>query len=219
MKAERLDETMVEQIAALLYEEATGEPWAVAGVEHPGPDRDYYRGLARKVAALASAPPSAPDRDAYEGAREDLLDWKRRAQRAESTLRGLGYKGIDASEPPSAPVGVEGLMQLAREWCLSWGEWAHDNDPDCKKENAAEAALRAALTTALAKQPAADQFIATFRCENSGIVGTTDAKVHSVSQHDDGVIEVVIDHWPQQPAAPSEEAVSGLNLPNPSTGD
>lgn len=48
------DEAMVERIAALLHEEATGEPWAVAGVAHPGPDRDYYRGLARKVAALAA---------------------------------------------------------------------------------------------------------------------------------------------------------------------
>ena len=51
--------------------------------------------------------------------------------------------------------GVEGLMQLARNWCLAWGEWAHDADPGCAKENAAEAALRAALTTALAQQPAA----------------------------------------------------------------
>ena len=60
-----------------------------------------------------------------------------------------------ANQPPSAPVGVEGLMQLAREWCLAWGEWAHDADPGCAKENAAEAALRAALTTALAQQPEA----------------------------------------------------------------
>lgn len=51
-----VDEAMVERIAALLHEEATDEPWTVAGVEHPGPDRDYYRGLARKVAALAAAP-------------------------------------------------------------------------------------------------------------------------------------------------------------------
>lgn len=57
--------------------------------------------------------------------------------------------------PPSAPVGVEGLMQLARNWCLAWGEWAHDADPGCAKENAAEAELRAVLTTALAQQPAA----------------------------------------------------------------
>lgn len=49
-------------------------------------------------------------------------------------------------------------------------------------------------------QPAADQFIATFRCEDNGIVGVTDAKIHSVTRHDDGVIEVVIDHWPKQPA-------------------
>src|SRR5690606_35622972 len=38
-----VDEAMVERIAALLYEEATDEPWTVAGAEHPGPDRDYYR--------------------------------------------------------------------------------------------------------------------------------------------------------------------------------
>lgn len=44
-------------------------------------------------------------RDAYEGAREDLLDWKGRAQRAERTLRGLGYTGIDASEPPHPAEG------------------------------------------------------------------------------------------------------------------
>lgn len=49
-----VNEAMVERIAALLHEEATGEPWAVAGVAHPGPDRDYYRGLARKIAALAA---------------------------------------------------------------------------------------------------------------------------------------------------------------------
>lgn len=51
-----LDGAMVERIAALLHEEATAEPWTVAGVEHPGPDRDYYRGLARKVAALVTQP-------------------------------------------------------------------------------------------------------------------------------------------------------------------
>ena len=66
----------------------------------------------------------------------------------------LGYVGWLAGEQPSvAPVGVEGLMQLAREWCMSWGEWAHDADPGCAKENAAEAVLRAALTQALAQQP------------------------------------------------------------------
>lgn len=56
-----------------------------------------------------------------------------------------------AQQPaPSAPVGVEGLMQLARNWCLTWGEWAHDADPGGAKENAAETALRAALLAALA---------------------------------------------------------------------
>ena len=42
-----------------------------------------------------------------------------------------------------------------------------------------------------------DDFIATFRYVGNGIIGTTTAKIHSVEQHDDGVIEVVIDHWPQ----------------------
>ena len=70
-----------------------------------------------------------------------------------------------ATTPPSAPVGVEGLMQLARNWCLAWGEWAHDADPGCAKENAAEAALRAALTTALAQQPAAVECPHRTRCD------------------------------------------------------
>ena len=64
-------------------------------------------------------------------------------------------------------MGVEGLMQLAREWCLSWGEWAHDADPGCAKESAAEAALRAALTQALAHQPAA--------CPKCGGTGEADS--------------------------------------------
>lgn len=51
------------------------------------------------------------------------------------------------------------------------------------------------------QQPASDKFAATFRCESNGIIGTTNAPIHSVTMHDDGVIEVVIDHWPQQPAA------------------
>ena len=49
-----VDEAMVERIAALLHEEATDEPWAVAGVEHDGPDRDYYRTLAHKVIVRAA---------------------------------------------------------------------------------------------------------------------------------------------------------------------
>lgn len=68
-------------------------------------------------------------------------------------LKPLGPRVLEAT--PNAPVEVEGLMQLARNWCLTWGEWAHDADPGGAKENAAETALRAALTTALAQQPAA----------------------------------------------------------------
>lgn len=40
---------VIERVAALLYQEATDEPWTVAGVEHDGPDRAYYRELARRV--------------------------------------------------------------------------------------------------------------------------------------------------------------------------
>lgn len=75
-------------------------------------------------------------RDAYEGARSDLLDWKGRAQRAEAELRRLGYVGIDASEKPEAGQreGVEMLADIdhaisvwagrmsAREWRMQWPE-------------------------------------------------------------------------------------------------
>lgn len=49
-----VDGEMVERIAALLYEETTGEPWTVADVKHYRFERDYYRRLAHKVAALAA---------------------------------------------------------------------------------------------------------------------------------------------------------------------
>jgi len=49
----------------------------------------------------AQGEPESGLRDAYEGAREDLLDWKGRAQRAEARLRNLGWAGVDASEPSS----------------------------------------------------------------------------------------------------------------------
>lgn len=58
---EAVDGAMVERIAALLHEEATDEPWAVAGVEHDGPDRDYYRTLARKVIVRADQQPGGSD--------------------------------------------------------------------------------------------------------------------------------------------------------------
>ncbi len=69
--------------------------------------------------------------------------------------KSIAPQPAEAKTPaPAMPNGVEGLMQLARNWCLAWGEWAHDADPGGANENAAEAALRAALTTALAKPPA-----------------------------------------------------------------
>src|SRR5690606_30260137 len=66
------------------------------------PLADELRGFA---AMIDSAGGAKGDRAAYEGAREDLLDWKGRAQRAERTLRGLGYTGIDASEAPQPAEG------------------------------------------------------------------------------------------------------------------
>lgn len=120
---------------------------------------------------LASAPPSGeelPPEDRFEqfvqaeiarspdALRElgnylaDVLD-EDRFPRANRLLLQLATEYA----PPSAPVGVEGLMQLARNWCLTWGEWAHDADPGGAKEDAAEAALRAALTAALSQQPGA----------------------------------------------------------------
>ena len=58
-----VDEAMVERIAALLHEEATDEPWTVAGVEHEGPDRGYYRKLARKVIVSAGQQPASVDEE------------------------------------------------------------------------------------------------------------------------------------------------------------
>lgn len=76
--------------------------------------------------------PGSADRDAYEGAREDLLEWKGRAQRAEARLRTLGWKGEDASEQPVSAAGAEGSEQLyylqdTRQYvgnCPTW--WAKD---------------------------------------------------------------------------------------------
>lgn len=68
-------------------------------------------------------------RDAYEGARECLLDWKGRAQRAEAELRRLGYSGIDASERPKPAEG--GAVAWIR-FC-SDGGWEgpiHDREMD-----------------------------------------------------------------------------------------
>ena len=103
------------------------------------------------------------------------------------------YAAVIAAAPPAPAMlnGVEGLMQLARNWCLAWGEWAHDADPGCAKENAAEAALRAALTQALSQQPAA--------CPKCGGTGEADSG---------GIMPwgapAMIPCDCQQPAAPSE---------------
>lgn len=91
--------------------------------------------------------------------RKDLIERLRREAAISARAGQLSRLNALADEfavalESSVPVGVEGLMQLARNWCLAWGEWAHDADPGCAKENAAETALRAALTTALAQQPA-----------------------------------------------------------------
>ena len=48
------------------------------------------------------------------------------------------------------------------------------------------------------QQPAADKIAAAFRYESNGIVGYVDAPIHSINMHDDGVVEVVIDYWPEQ---------------------
>lgn len=74
----------------------------------------------------------------------------------------------------------------------------HCERPECVKRQRDE--LRDRMESALAQQPAPDKFVASFRCESDGIVGSKDAPIHSVVVHDDGVIEVVIDYWPEQAA-------------------
>lgn len=50
-------EVEVERVAAVIYEMETGDPWTVAGVEHPIGDRDYYRDMARAaIQAIRSQP-------------------------------------------------------------------------------------------------------------------------------------------------------------------
>lgn len=41
----------------------------------------------------------------------------------------------------------------------------------------------------------ADNFVVTLRCRDKDLIGTTTAKILSISRHDDGVVELVIDHW------------------------
>lgn len=39
---------------------------------------------------------------------------------------------------------------------------------------------------------------ATFECEENGVTGSTSAPIKRVEYHDDGSLEVVIDHWPRE---------------------
>ena len=58
------------------------------------------------------------------------------------------------------------------------------------------------LQTDAPPQPTPDKFVASFRFESDGIIGSKDAPIHSVVVQDDGVIEVVIDYWPPKQPAP-----------------
>jgi hypothetical protein len=115
---------------------------------------------AERAAAMLAASPAASGgeggiRDAYEGAREDLLDWKGRALRAEATLRGLGYTGICADEAPQPPSAAS-VSERAR--ALLAAEFARAGMPfnaaDCARGEVSptyEPALRA-IEQALTQQ-------------------------------------------------------------------
>jgi hypothetical protein len=79
------------------------DPWEE---EFPEPYRSERMTAMRLAITAALAAQGQGDRDAYEGARHDLLDWKRRALSAESVLRSLGYRGIIPTEAPASPAGV-----------------------------------------------------------------------------------------------------------------
>lgn len=76
-----------------------------------------------------------------------------------------------------------------------------------ESDEAAVIARRVLATTGESAPGVPFEVIATFRCEENGIVGTTRAKVHGVTRHDDGVVEVLIDHWPDQPTPAAGESV------------
>jgi hypothetical protein len=94
---------------------------------------------------------------------------------------------------------------LARALLSRYGRHAGEDQDACDKALNWLSQHAAPAKEAMA-QPAADKFIATFRCKsNNGLVAYTDASIHSVSIHDDGVVEVVIDHWPERSASVGEE--------------
>jgi hypothetical protein len=80
---------------------------------------------------LCTQQPASQDRAAYESAREDLLDWRGRAQRAEARLRSMGYQGIDASEPPTQPASqkatVEAITKAISDYYYRVGSFDHFN--------------------------------------------------------------------------------------------
>ena len=100
-----------------------------------------------------------------------------------------GTHEVFAAAPPSAPVGFDSW------WHQQMPNLASGDEPDDR------AIAAAAWAAALAQQPAADKFAATFRCENNGIVGYTNAPIHGVNMHDDGVVEIMIDYWPDHLSA------------------
>jgi hypothetical protein len=111
----------------------------------------------------------------------------------EEELKGYARAAVladRASRDPSPPVEIEEIMVNTPYNVFILPLWS----------SGLSSGPRFVVHVPGPEQPAADQFIATFRCEDNGIVGTTDAKIHSVTRHDDGRIEVVIDHWPKQPA-------------------
>ena len=91
------------------------------------------------------------------------------------------------------PVGMEGFRTAVEEARRVW----MDENP-CEDGHDHVTPFDQFLYGPLAQQPAADKFAATFRCESNGIVGYVDAPIHSINMHDDGVVEVVIDYWPEQ---------------------
>ena len=85
--------------------------------------------------------------DAYHGAREDLLDWKRRAQQAEAELRRLGYTGIVPRQLPEvASDAIRSALEAALEWARPMEEAPKSSRPNWFDQ--ARTALRS-------KQPAA----------------------------------------------------------------
>lgn len=64
---------------------------------------------------------------------------------------------------------------------------------------AREAIVIADYIDELEKRVAATpDIIATFECTDGCITGSTNAPIKAIERHDDGCIEVVINHWPEK---------------------